>query len=169
MPNERARALRWAGEFIRELMATGELSDERKREALVILRHYPSTAEIDAQTKIGAWERDFAGPWLSAETPQPGPQLMQQDLDDSKANLAGLIAQCRETRESGSAPTDKAERKHARNVQIALLELGHDASLAVAAAVWRHHSNSLMASWMSGAETVASAKRTLLAYYVIPR
>ena len=72
MPDERARALRWAGEFIRELMAAGELSDKRKREAQVILRHYPSAAEIASQTRGGAWEQKLGGPWLSPETPQPG-------------------------------------------------------------------------------------------------
>ncbi|ABE47067.1 BPSL0761 family protein [Polaromonas sp. JS666] len=48
-PTERARALRWAGEFIKELAAAGELSEKRKHEALVILRHYPSATEIDLQ------------------------------------------------------------------------------------------------------------------------
>ena len=47
MPAERARALRWAGEFIRALATAGEISEERKREARVILRHYPSAEEID--------------------------------------------------------------------------------------------------------------------------
>lgn len=56
----------------------------------------------------------------------------------------------------------EAERKDALNVHIALHELGRDVSVAVAAAVWRHHSNSLMAGWMLGAETVASAKTNLM-------
>lgn len=47
MSNERVRALRWAGEFIKELSNAGELSEERRQEARVILRHYPSSAEIE--------------------------------------------------------------------------------------------------------------------------
>lgn len=81
MPNERTRALRWAGEFIRELAASGEISEARKREAQVILRHYPSAAEIDAQTKIGAWERDFAGPWLSPEEAVKPPAATESSVD----------------------------------------------------------------------------------------
>lgn len=72
MPNERSRALRWAGEFIRDLAAAGVLSDERKREAQGILRHYPSSKEIDAQARAADWEQKIVGPWLSPETPQPG-------------------------------------------------------------------------------------------------
>ena len=74
MPNERprARALRWAGEFIRELSASGEISEARRREAHVILRHYPSTKEIAGQARSADWEQKIVGPWLSPETPQPG-------------------------------------------------------------------------------------------------
>lgn len=46
LPNETACALRWAGEFIKELINTGEISEKRQQEARVILRHYPSAAEI---------------------------------------------------------------------------------------------------------------------------
>jgi hypothetical protein len=68
-----------------------------------------------------------------------------------------------------SQPLDSTEREDAVNVQVALHELGQEVSLAVAAAVWRDYSNSLMASWMSGAETVSSAKRTLLVYFSCKR
>lgn len=152
MPNERARALRWAGEFIQDLAASGELSEERKREAQAILRHYPSAAEIRSQS--AATKQDFAGPWLAAE----------QDFNDFSSNLNSLIDKCRAMSVDSHALADATQRKQAVNVQIALLELGHDVTVAVAAAVWRHHSNSLAAGWMSGAETVASAKRTLIAY-----
>ncbi len=81
MPDERARALRWAGEFIRDLAAAGELSDERKREAQGVLRHYPSTKEIDAQARAADWEQNIVGPWLSPETPQPGLQGEQGDQE----------------------------------------------------------------------------------------
>lgn len=48
------------------------------------------------------------------------------------------------------------------NVQLALQELGYKLDLPVAEAVWARYSSSLFADWMSGAETVASARRTLL-------
>lgn len=44
---EQARALRGAGEFIKELINAGELSENRQQEARVILRHYPSATEIE--------------------------------------------------------------------------------------------------------------------------
>ncbi len=46
MPSERTRALRWAGELLRELQASEDLSAERRREIQGILRHYPSSPEI---------------------------------------------------------------------------------------------------------------------------
>lgn len=52
MPSERARALRWAGEILRDIQA-GNINnlDELKRQAKVILRHYPSALEIENQAK----------------------------------------------------------------------------------------------------------------------
>jgi hypothetical protein len=91
-------------------------------------------------------------------------RLMQQDHDDFMSNLSCLVDECRDSckdSEGPSDPSDPDDRKDAVNVQIALHELGHDVSVAVAAAVWRHHSNSLMVGWMSGAETVASAKNLM--------
>jgi hypothetical protein len=55
----------------------------------------------------------------------------------------------------------------AHNIQLALHELGQDVSVEVAASVWIHYSQSLCASWMAGAETVASAARAL--YLNCPR
>lgn len=49
-------------------------------------------------------------------------------------------------------------------MQIQLQELGRPVSLAVAAEDLRHHFCSMAVSWMSGAETVESARRTLLLY-----
>jgi hypothetical protein len=56
---------------------------------------------------------------------------------------------------------EEAETSDARNVQLALYELGQDVTLNVAASVWKHYSQSIMAGWMAGAETVAGAFRTL--------
>lgn len=89
-------------------------------------------------------------------------RLMEQDADELKKNLARLIKQCRDWPGGCKAPSDPSEHSVAVNVQLALRELGQDVSLVVAAAVWRHYSNSLRAVWMSGAETVSSAKKALL-------
>lgn len=91
-------------------------------------------------------------------------RLMQQDHDDFMSNLSSLVDECRDSCKDSEEPCDPDERKDAVNVQIALHELGHDVNVAVAAAIWRHHSNSLMAGWMLGAETIVSAKKTLWAY-----
>ena len=93
-------------------------------------------------------------------------RLIQEDFSDLRSNLSSLIDKCSDSCVDSSAPSDATQHKHAVNVQIALHELGQDVNVAVAAAVWRHHSNSLMAGWMSGGETVASAKRTLFSYCV---
>lgn len=63
-PSERARALRWAGEFLRELHGSGEaakLPDHLKRQIPVVLRHYPREFEIANQEKMGRHEKF---PWL---------------------------------------------------------------------------------------------------------
>lgn len=66
MPAERTRALRWAGEFLNELRVSGELSEERKREVISILRHYPIAREISNQARYG--DRTTNGlPWLASE------------------------------------------------------------------------------------------------------
>ncbi|WP_232834482.1 DUF2442 domain-containing protein [Rhodoferax ferrireducens] len=91
-------------------------------------------------------------------------RLMQQDHENFMSNLSSLFDECSDSCQDSEDPSDPDERKDAVNVQIALHELGQDVSVAVAAAVWRHHSNSLMAGWMLGAETVASAKQSIWAY-----
>ena len=55
MPHERLRALQWAGELLRELVYChskhqtlwgGEVPLELRRQAMVILRHYPEDREL---------------------------------------------------------------------------------------------------------------------------
>ncbi len=46
MPNERYRALAWAGEYLRERRQDPALSDEDRREIATILRHYPDRHEL---------------------------------------------------------------------------------------------------------------------------
>ncbi len=66
-PDERTRALRWAGEFMRELQissAAAGLPDHLKRQIPVILRHYPRAFEIASEVKLQS-HQDF--PWLGPE------------------------------------------------------------------------------------------------------
>lgn len=63
-PSERARALRWAGEFLRELQGSGEaakLPDHLKRQIPVVLRHYPPSYERNT------WENARFNPALLVE------------------------------------------------------------------------------------------------------
>lgn len=69
MPEERTRALRWAGEFLREVRKTEGVPEELKRQAWVILRHYPSTRDIEHQAKHGD---DEMGVWLRPVFPTYG-------------------------------------------------------------------------------------------------
>jgi hypothetical protein len=66
MPAERTRALRWAGEFMRELLQSDKIDPAMKREVQVILRHSPSGPEIQAQAQ---YDRNAAAIylWLAPE------------------------------------------------------------------------------------------------------
>lgn len=54
MPFERARALRWAGEFLEKLSIMDGLAfpEDIKREISAILRHYPSASSIANEAKF---------------------------------------------------------------------------------------------------------------------
>lgn len=47
MPDERARALRWAGELLSELQSSPDVPQDIRSRARTILRHYPSGFEIN--------------------------------------------------------------------------------------------------------------------------
>lgn len=72
MPCERTRALRWAGEFLREIQKSETATDEQKRTASVILRHYPSNNEIASKAKFSEKmpESFISGSWLAPEVDQ---------------------------------------------------------------------------------------------------
>ncbi|MHB1201200.1 MAG: hypothetical protein ACYCZ6_16925 [Polaromonas sp.] len=110
----------------------------------------------------GAW--DYMAP-VGREFGSPDyDRLMQQDLADLRSNLSNLIDKCSDSLVESRVPLDATEHKQAVNVQIALHDLGQDVNVDVATAVWRHYFNSLTASSVSGAETVASAKKSLYFY-----
>lgn len=67
---------------------------------------------------------------------------------------------------AGEYPTAQHERALACNVQAALKELGFDVSVSHAAAIWESYSGHLQAGWLDGAESVSSARETLLCYCI---
>lgn len=91
-------------------------------------------------------------------------RLAENDQAVFQSNMSGLIKVCSELADARSSDVWPDEQQGALNVQVALKEFGQVVTVAVAAEVWRHHSNSMAAAWMSGAETVESAKKTLYLY-----
>lgn len=68
MPDERTRALRWAGEFLRKVQLGEEFSAEIKREVQYIMRHYPQDHEIKHQARMDAARSKTVGEqWLGPE------------------------------------------------------------------------------------------------------
>lgn len=92
-------------------------------------------------------------------------QLMAEDAAKFASDLNRWVQQCRA--EADVFFLEKDEISDAHNVQLALRELGLEVTVDVAASVWKHYSKSMMAGWMSGAETVQSAARIL--YLNCPR
>ena len=108
----------------------------------------------DSMTPVG---REFGSPDFD--------RLMGEDAKKFASDLARWIQQSIASNVAFQLEDD--EMSDARNVQLALRELGQDVTIDVAASVWKHYSQSLMANWISGAQTVRSAARTL--YLHCPR
>jgi hypothetical protein len=73
MPNERTRALLWAGEFMQELLDSDRYPDlpERVRNnAKSVLRHYPSLSEIESLAKREESGSNVQRPMLCIEEVQ---------------------------------------------------------------------------------------------------
>lgn len=73
MPHERARALRFAGETLRDLLTNPDVPASVKHEARVTLRHYPTpldlkdmVRDVHELTRIRA-ETDLQMHWLAPE------------------------------------------------------------------------------------------------------
>ncbi len=71
MPHERARALRFAGEMLRELQRNPDVPESIRQEARSTLRHYPGTLELksmieDVDRLTGSWDGIH---WLEPEGP----------------------------------------------------------------------------------------------------
>ena len=73
MPHERTRALRWAGEFLREVMQSPECPPALKHQAYMILRHYPEPHSIAHEARYSDHARQGV-PWLGPEDPPTTPE-----------------------------------------------------------------------------------------------
>jgi len=72
MPHERARALRFAGEMLRELQRNPDVPESIRQEARATLRHYPTPLDLksmieDVDRLTGAWDGIH---WLEPEVPR---------------------------------------------------------------------------------------------------
>lgn len=83
---------------------------------------------------------------------------------DASNRISNIVYQCGFLCEGDSYPYDAKDRQDAANIQQALRELGFDVTLSVAARVWEEYSQSMSASWLSGADTVKDAKETLIQF-----
>jgi hypothetical protein len=102
----------------------------------------------DAMAPVG---REFGSPDYG--------RLMEEDAKKFTSDLTRWIRRC--SASTVAFQLEEHQASDARNVQLALHELGQKVSVEVAASVWKDYSQSLMAGWLSGAETVSSAAITL--------
>jgi len=80
MPDERARALRFAGEILREMRFRKDVPEDLKQQARMTLRHYPDPADLLQMIQdVDRMPRDFLDQhWLAPEVrtslgrPAPG-------------------------------------------------------------------------------------------------
>ena len=73
MPDERSRALRFAGEILREMLTRDDVPEDLKRQARVTLRHYPDRMQLEAMIMAMAPANDGLGPpWLLPEQASSG-------------------------------------------------------------------------------------------------
>lgn len=119
-------------------------------------RYEPSDEDLawDAMAPVG---REFGSPDFD--------KLMDEDAKKFKSDLARWIQKSSDANVPLRLEEDGLS--DARNVQLALHEFGQDVTIDVAASVWKQYSQTLRTNWMSGAETVQSAARTL--YLNCPR
>lgn len=68
MPDERSRALRFAGEILREMLTRDDVPEDLKNQARVTLRHYPDRLQLQSMIMAMAQANDGLGPpWLMPE------------------------------------------------------------------------------------------------------
>lgn len=69
MPHERSRAIVQTQEFLEQLSQDGSQSDEIRKVAMTLLRHYPSKDEVLLQGRIqeGLADKSGSPPFLSSK------------------------------------------------------------------------------------------------------
>ncbi len=140
-------------------MSQRQRQRKRKINGLFHNRHYNPrfiwwSAEDFAWCNLAPVGREFGSPDYD--------RLMQQDFERMTDTLARLVSNC--SKETGQVPEASEFVEGTSNVKLALWELGHNVDSLIAARVWRHCSNSLLAGWMHEAETIESARMSILGY-----
>ena len=161
---EYVQDLKWANEILlnssEDLQFADEIRQAKSEIAQGLVAPYkfgPVSEQNLTWDNMAPVGREFGSPDYD--------RLTNEDAKRFASDLARWIKQSSAI--NAGLQLDEDEASHARNVQLALCKLGQDVTIDVAASVWKHYSQSLMASWMSGAETVQSAARTL--YLNCPR
>lgn len=76
MPDERARALRFAGEVLREMLNRDDVPADLKLQARATLRHYPTPPQLEWMVRDLSRASDASGQyWLAREDAVPGGSL----------------------------------------------------------------------------------------------
>jgi hypothetical protein len=72
-PDERARALRFAGEILREMRSRRDVPADLQQQAKLILRHYPDSKDLQQMIKdVDRQTREtLDNHWLSPENGNP--------------------------------------------------------------------------------------------------
>lgn len=69
MPDERARALRFAGEILREMRSRADVPEDLRQQAQFILRHYPEPRDLERMVlDVDRMPREFLEQhWLAPD------------------------------------------------------------------------------------------------------
>ncbi len=100
MPMERTRALRFGWEFLQELQAADNLTEQQQLAVKRILRHFPSAAEIKTwAASFQATPHDFPVPWLLPEDVETassgsnsGPETVERGDASPGERMQSLLA-----------------------------------------------------------------------------
>lgn len=95
-------------------------------------------------------------------------RLMAEDAENFNTDLSAWIKVAKHSINSEAIACATQEFSgDIHNIQDALRKLGREVSIETAASVWIHYSQSRCAGWMSGADSIDSAAKTL--YLNCPR
>lgn len=73
MPDERSRALRFAGEVLREMLSRDDVPADLKLQARSTLRHYPTEQQLKWMVRDLSMAPGRSGQyWFAEEEPPPG-------------------------------------------------------------------------------------------------